>query len=91
MTTYEIELEDQGQDLTHLTVDAETGVITDAGLCSWLFAQGNCVVDTDSLTENRMVHYQKDGGEDVYFRYPMTKLSLDGKVLAEINQERANT
>jgi len=82
---YEIELEDQGQDLIRLTVNEETGVIEDAGLCSWLYAEGNCVVNLDLLTESRNVHYRKGGGDEVWFKYPMTKLTLNGDVLCDVN------
>lgn len=80
---YEIELEDRGQDLFHLTVDQYTGEITDAGLHSRLYADGNHFVHNDQLMDDRHVHYTaKDGSENI-FRWPMVKLSLDGQVLAE--------
>ncbi|MGI3163098.1 hypothetical protein [Pseudooceanicola sp. 200-1SW] len=79
---YEIQLEDQGQDLIRLRVNFETGVIEDAGLLSWIYATGEYVVDVDQLHENRIVHYRKNGGEDQWFKYPMTRLALDGELLA---------
>lgn len=82
---YQIELQDEGQDLIRLTINEETGVIEDAGLCSWLYAGGNCVVNLDLLTESRNVHYRKDGGAEVWFKYPMTKLTLNRAVLCDVN------
>ena len=80
---YEIEFEDQGQDLTHLKVNFETGVIEDAGLLSWVYATGDCVVDVERLHRDRIVHFRKNGGEDQWFKYPMTRLALEGELLAE--------
>lgn len=82
---YEIELEDQGQDLIRLAVNEKTGVIEDAGLLSWMYAKGNCIVNMDLLQESRNVHYRKDGGDEVWFKYPMTKLTLNGAVLCDVN------
>ncbi|WP_010137353.1 hypothetical protein [Oceanicola sp. S124] len=79
---YQIELEDRGQDLIRLTVNFETGVIEDAGLCSWLYANGEHVVDVERLHEDRIVHFRKNGGPDQWFKYPMIRLSLDGELLA---------
>lgn len=80
---YKIEFEDQGQDLTRLTVDEKSGVITDAGLLSWLYANGNYTVDTSKLEDNRMVHHSRDNGPVNTFRYPMVRLELNGELLAE--------
>ncbi|QAX31291.1 hypothetical protein [Leisingera sp. NJS204] len=79
---YHIKFEDQGQDLTHLVVNAETGVIEDAGLLTWMFGDGSCVVETGELTEDRMVRYQQYGTRKT-FKYPMIRLELDGELLAE--------
>lgn len=83
--TYEIELEDRGQDLIRLTVNENTGVIEDAGLLSNIFAKGDCVVDTGSLTDSRMVEYSRAGDDYKTFKYPMTKLTLNGVVLCDVN------
>ena len=77
--------EDQGQDLISLTVDANTGVITDAGLLSHIFANGDCVVNLEMLYDNRMVHYVRGDEPEVWFKYPMIKLSLNDEVLCDVN------
>lgn len=82
---YKIELEDHGQDLTELTVNDKTGVIEDAGLLSWVFAKGDCVVDMTQLEEDRTVGYWRNGGEKIFFKYPMRKLSLNGAVLCDVD------
>lgn len=81
---YEIEFEDQGQDLLSLTVNSETGEITDAQPFHFdlYVGQGN-VVDVKQLHTNRMVHFTKNGDEDTYFKWPMIKLSISGHLLME--------
>ncbi|MEO2038001.1 MAG: hypothetical protein ABGW90_04765 [Martelella sp.] len=81
---YDIEFEDQGQDLLRISCNAETGEITDAGpFHRALYVDGNHFVDIDQLIDNRIVHFRKGDGDDKYFRWPMIRLSLDGRVIAE--------
>lgn len=81
---YELEFEDHGQDLIGLKIDAKTGVITDAGLLSTTFANGDFIVATDQLTKDRLVSFTDDGGRPGQFKYPMTKLTLNGEVLCDV-------
>ncbi|WP_333827262.1 hypothetical protein [Pararhodobacter sp.] len=86
---YQIDLEDRGQDLIRLTVNETTGEITDAGLCSHLYADGQHHVIVDDLVTDRIVNFRRAGTDATQsFHYPMTRLSLNGKVLAEVARSR---
>lgn len=81
---YQIELEDRGQDLIRLEVDEKTGEITDAGLCSHLYADGKHHVIVGDLEIDRTVRFRRKGGDDIHsFNYPMMRLSLNGDVLCD--------
>jgi hypothetical protein len=83
---YEIELEDHGQDLLRLTVDEKTGAITDAGpFHTALYASGDCIVNLNEIKSgNRYVHVSRKGAEFTSLKWPMGKLSLNGKTIAEM-------
>lgn len=80
---YEIDFEDQGQDVLQITCDAETGEIQSALPChNALYADGQHFVDVKQLYNNRMVWFAGPSGTAQYFRWPMIKLSLDVETLA---------
>ena len=81
--SFHINFEDQGQDLIELTVNENTGEITDAGQFSYLYADGQHFVDVEQLYTSRFVHYHRKNGEVSWFRYPMSSLKLNDGVLFE--------
>ena len=81
--SFHINFEDQGQDLVELTVDENTGLITEAGQFSYLYADGQHFVDVEQLYTNRFVHYFRLGGGAHWFKYPMSSLKLNDGVLFE--------
>ncbi|KAB6717740.1 hypothetical protein [Roseobacter sp. TSBP12] len=85
---FDIEFEDQGQDLLRLSCNEVTGEITDAGPYHHkLYADGQHFVDVGQLKKNRFVSYRLRGGEYHEFRWPMVKLSLNGTVLHDLTQK----
>lgn len=81
--TYQIDFEDQGQDLLRITCDKNTGEILSAEpFHNDLYADGKHFVDVAQLFENRMVRFKNAGGSSLHFSWPMVKLSLDGETLA---------
>lgn len=81
--TFEIEFEDQGQDLLRLTCHEDTGEILSAEPYHGdLYVDGKHFVDVERLYEDRMVGCTNIDGQNRVFRWPMVKLSLNGDVLA---------
>lgn len=83
--TYKIEFEDQHQDLLRIQCDEKTGEITSAAPFHHdMYANGKHFVDVSQLMEDRIVHFTREGEKKPRsFKWPMIKLSLNDKVLAE--------